>query len=518
MSRKLSLAFGLSAILAAAVAAAAPASAQRSKDTIRLAINDMFPSSDPYNFPYDENSQFYRTAYQTLIAFDEHTGKFVPVLAKSFTRIDHSTIEMELRDDITFHNGDPFTADDVRTTFAWAGDPKTRVRFKNNYDWIKEVEVLAPHKIRIHAKEPNSEDMSKLAYSLAVLDGKVLAGLDNKGEYGRVSPIGTGPYKIDYVDRNKGILVERYAGYKGDTEHYRAPVKYVHGIPMPDRGTQKAQILTGGIDLLRNVEVDDAKSLAEAPNLKVTATASSEILYVTLDAAGRSGNKAMTDVRVREAFEKAIPRRELVKHFVPGGEIAEIPDAICFKETIACKPTTKPYEYDPAGAKKLLAEAGYANGLELELDCAGPVKQIAEAIAGEIRKVGFRATVRPLDAGLRHKMRGDGELTAFFAFYPTSSNPDASNILSFFFGADRDYTHDPAIKQAMEAGKEEFDLAKRAALYTPVLDLINTKAYVYPMSEMPIVWVHTKEVKLLVNPLSQGERRIGDFAWSDDKG
>ncbi len=510
MSRSITLAF----CLAAAALAAAPASAQKAQDTIRLAINDMFPSSDPYNFPYDENSQFYRTAYQTLVSFDEHNGKFVPILAKSFTRIDPTTIEFELRDGVTFHNGDAFTADDVKTTFMWASDPKTRLRFTDNYNWIKDVEVLGPHKLRIHGHKANSEDMGKLAYSLSILDGKLLAGLDNKADYGRVSPVGTGPYKINYVDRNKGILVERYDRYGSEKEHYRAPVKFVHGLPIPDRATQRAQIMTGGVEILRNVEVDDAKALANVPNITVTPTPSGELLYVTLDAAGRSANKAMSDLRVRKAFFMAIPREQIVKNFVPGGERAEIPDAICFKETIACKPTTKPWAYDPAEAKKLLAEAGFKDGLDLELTCAEPSRQVAEAIAGELRKVGFKATVRPLDAGLRHKMRGDGELTAFFAFYPTSADPDTANVMSFFFGADRDYTNDPAIAKAWAEGEKEFDLAKRSQIYTPVLDRINQQAYVYPLSEMPIVYAHTKDVAILPNQLSQGEIRIGDFTWA----
>jgi len=283
---------------------------------------------------------------------------------------------------------------------------------------------------------------------------------------------------------------------------------------MPDRATQRAQLITGGIEILRNVEVDDAKALAEVPSLAITPTPSGEILYVTLDAAGRSANKAMADVRVRKAFFMAINREEIVKHFVPGGAEAEIPDAICFKETIACKPTNKPWGYDPAQAKKLLVDAGYAEGLDLELTCAEPSRQMAEALAGELRKVGFRATVRPLDAGLRHKMRGDGQLTAFFAFYPTSADPDTANVLSFFFGDDRDYTNDPAIAKAWAAGEKEFDVAKRSAIYTPVLDRINEQAYVFPLSEMPIVYAHSKNVTLLPNQLSQGEIRVGDFAWA----
>ena len=87
MSYKALTALGLFAALISS-----PALAQKSQDTLRLAINDMFPVMDPYNFPLDENAEFYRSVYQGLVDFDEHHGKFVGTLAKSWKRIDGKTI------------------------------------------------------------------------------------------------------------------------------------------------------------------------------------------------------------------------------------------------------------------------------------------------------------------------------------------------------------------------------------------------------------------------------------------
>jgi peptide/nickel transport system substrate-binding protein len=513
MSRKVAAALGV----ASALFVAAPALAQKSADTLRIAITDMFSLSDPYNLPLDENAAFYREIYESLIDFDEHAGKWVPNLAKSFKRIDDLTTEFELRDDIKFHNGDKFTANDVKATWDWAGDEKTRIRFKERYNWVKEVEILGPYKIRVHNKFKNAGDWANISYNLKVLNGKLLQ--DNAAEYGRINPVGTGPYKVNYVDKNKGILTERFADYHDkNSKYHRAPTARVHGLPIPDAQTQIAQLLTGGVDLLRFVSKENAAQLAQQPNLAVTVTQSASLNYITLDAAGRSSNKIMTDERVRKAFIMAIPRDQIVKEIVAGGDQAEIPRSICFKATVGCAPSTDPYKYDPAQAKKLLAEAGYPNGFDLHMYAHAPHKDKAEAIAGELRKVGIRTSVEALPLTLYVKKRGDGEFTAFLGLYPTSANPDVDNLIDFFFGQDRDYWKDDVIADIKKKAEGELDLDKRTALYTPALNRINEKAYIYPLFEQPMVWAHSKDVKLLQQPLSAADPRLGDYAWSDYKG
>ena len=210
----------------------------------RVAIIDTFSVLDEFHHATDESGQFERTVYQPLISYDEHKKQWVNILAKSFKRIDTKTLEFDLREDVVFHNGDKFTAEDVKATFAWAGDEKTRIRFKDRFDWVKEVEILGPYKIIVHSKQPTSADMANLSYNLKVLNKNALEKLEDKSTYGRVSPVATGPYKVISIDPNKGIVVERVENYKGDPGgYYRAPTKRVHGIPMPDRQTQQGTTL-----------------------------------------------------------------------------------------------------------------------------------------------------------------------------------------------------------------------------------------------------------------------------------
>ena len=120
---------GFAALGLAAALAVTPAAAQKSKDTIRLAILDAFSLVDSYHFPLDEAGAFFRTMQQPLVLYDEHKRKWVPLLAKSFKRIDERTLEFDLRDDITFHNGNKFDAEDVKATIDYIRDPAVKIRF-----------------------------------------------------------------------------------------------------------------------------------------------------------------------------------------------------------------------------------------------------------------------------------------------------------------------------------------------------------------------------------------------------
>ena len=214
-----------------------------------------------------------------------------------------------------------------------------------------------------------------------------------------------------------------------------------------------------------------------------------------------------------KAIHMAINREEIIKYIVPGGDVAEHINADCFKATIACDYSVLPPKYDPAGAKKLLAEAGYPNGFDLVLYVHEPFKSIAEAMAGEVRKVGIRASIESLPNAAYVRMRGQGEFTAFLGSFPAATHPDTSVVNEFFFSGDRDYWQDPMIQKAMEAGEVEFDDAKRAAIYTPILDKANRESYLLPISEQPTMWAHSKDVVLNPNPMSNSLPLVGDYGW-----
>ncbi len=495
--------FGL--IAAAAVLAAAPASAQKSKDTVRYAVSNPFTVLSNYHLPLDESAVLYKKIYEPLIGFDEYKQKWVPRLAKAWRTVSPGVYEFDLRDDIKFHNGNKFDAQDVRRTLMYAADPAVKLTFKQRYSWVKDVEILSPYKIRIHAVEPRSDDMELLAFRINIWDAETMDKVGDIEDYGRLTPIGTGIYKAVSVDRNAGVVAERYDGFNTDPDE-KAPTKRIHAIPIPDRQTQVAQLLTGGVDLLRGIGPDTAAELAKSGNIKITNMASPSTFYFALDAAGVSGNKALTDVRVRRAVFMSIDRDTIIKHLVPGAEVAEKLDALCYKSTLDCKYSVKAPSYDPAGAKKLLAEAGYPNGFEFEYNVFSPYIQLGEAIAGDLRKNGIIAKIQSVDISLYRRKQGQGQIQGLSVLSPSATHPAASNILNIFYaGPAFQYYNDPRIQEALDAAGAEFDDAKRAAYYGKVFDLSNSESYIFPFTSIPTVYATSNDMDLVPDRYAMGD-------------
>jgi peptide/nickel transport system substrate-binding protein len=502
-------------LLATLACFAVPAWAGKSDDTLTVAVTDWWSTLDPYQFPLDEASVFYQSVYETLVGYDERMQKFVPRLAKSWTHIDDRTLEFELRDDVKFHNGDRFDADDVVETVKYAIDPALPMRHKDLYALVEKAEKRGPYTVRITTAHPSPIDLQTIAYQFYILDSKVLTKLENKADYGRVSRVATGPYQVVSLDQTKMVL-ERFDDYYQDNKGpFGAHVKRVIGMPIPDRQTQVAQFLTGNIDMIRNASADTARELGKMPGTRVTPIHNGQMMYITLDATGRSDNKAMTDQRVRKAFMMAIDRKQLARTVIPGGDIAEILDGVCLKGVVACASSTQPPAFDPEGARKLLVEAGYANGFDLELDVHEPIKEIAEAIAGMLRKVDIRASVRPLPSSLYVRLRGEGKFTTFVGYRPVNARPDMDDLMDFFFNGNRDYWSDPVLKEAQKAGATEFDEEKRAEIYRRAIDQVNRMNYILPLADLPIVFVHTKDVRIGEDPLSPLNNHIRDYYWNN---
>lgn len=506
----------LRAIAAASVAVAlsAPASAQKSQDTLRYAINNSFSSLSQYFEATDESSIFTRRVYESLIGYDEYNGKFVPLLAKSWVRVNSTTIEFELRDDVVFHNGNKFDADDAVDTFNLYTDEKTPLRYKSRYDWVQKAEKLGPYKMRITTKQPNAIDMGLIAYRYSMEDTESRKTLTDVEDYGRKTPYGTGYYKVVQMDPTKGVLVERFDAFKGDKNYARAPVKRFYGMNMPDRQTQIAQLITGGVDIIANVIQDQADDLKTKPGIEVSAVPSGSFIYFVLASNGKV-NKALADPKVREALHMAIDRDAIIKYIVPGGAVAEKLQAPCFPTTIGCKVNKTPPAFDREKAKKLLVEAGYPNGFDMSYVVHAPIKDVAVAISGDLLKIGVRATVSPDPLQVYRKKQGDGVLEAWSIFFPLGNHPDISSALDIWFSGERAayFNNDKIILDAMAAGLRETDPVKRDAIYQVALDQNADMHYVLPISSLPSVYAHSKDVKIMPNQLSASERFLGDFGW-----
>ena len=505
-------AIGLTAGLALALLPGA-AVAQKSKNTLRYVTSESIRLLDPYFFTHFEASPMYETIYETLVGYDSRTHKVVPLLAKSWTQVEPGVYDIELRDDIVFSNGDKYDADDAVYFINWMISPDARIHNKPRYMWAKGAEKLGSHKFRLRMVKNTPKDLLDMGGYTWQENSKVHAKLEDKTTYGR-NPIGTGPYKIAQFESNKAIVLVPNEKFVPSPYRQKARLDRIEAMFIPDQDVQIAQIMTGGIDVMRDPSPDHVAEMQKNKNLEISAFDSDTMIYLQFDAMGRSGNKAVQDARVRRALVMAINQDELIKHLAAGGSAAKRLDSMCRAFMQGCEaPAVKPPAYSLAEAKKLLAEAGYPNGFELELISRNPSKDAAIGIAGYWNEIGVKTTVQLLQISALDKARADGKLQAYIGERPYTT-ADASHPMDiFFFDKRRDYWDDDEIRNWATEALSIFDQGARAQKYKQIFDKINTQAYMMAVHTLPGVYIHSKDVKVHDNPLTETNTNLGDFSW-----
>ena len=488
------------------VCAASVAHAQKSKDTMRLGMNAHIQGITYYLDP-NPNTVFQTEAIQdNLIIFDEKSYKFEPLLAKAWRRIDDKTLEFDLRDDVKWHDGEKFDSDDVAYTFNWILDPKSKIRFKGNWEFIERVEKMGPFRLRIHAKTPTPYDLTRLAY-LSTIEAEHAHGAGaDKIAYAAGKPVGTGMYKVVEIDRNKHILLERHKGYNhGGVAKPASNIGRLQIIPILDSGTQVAQFLIGGIDILRDPGLSTAEDLAQKPGVEIAMGQGTSFMYMAIDAKGRSGVPALTDVRVRRALMMAVNRADILE-FVTHGRKIPAPKAMCWDFQAGCAYSRALYPYDPDGAKKLLAEAGYPNGFELEITTFTNQsnKSVAQIVANQWSKIGVKASVAPTEIGAYRKKQGDGKIQVIVTGWPGGGNPDTQGTIEFIYDVpeSRDYTGDQMLKDLAAKSLTVMDPQERQNIGRQVFDRSTELAYFMPVGPGPSLFVHTSELSVKAGAFS----------------
>ncbi|MDH7797147.1 MULTISPECIES: ABC transporter substrate-binding protein [unclassified Beijerinckia] len=502
-------------ILAGAFICTGPASAQKAKDTVRIGFYEPIGSVLIYDDPQPQNAFVTRAAFDTLICYAPESKSFVPSLAKAWRQPDDKTLEFDLRDDVKFHDGAPLTAEDVAYTLNWLIDPASPYRFKENFSWVKEATVVSPLTVRIAFREINPTALSRLATSLFILPKHVHEALADKATFGRRTPIGTGPYRVAGVDLAKGIVLTRATAYpQASPCKPAATVNRIEGLPMPDVQTQAAQMITGGLDVMRISTREAGETFEHDKRFVMTSIDGMMVQYISFDAANRSGNPILSDVRVRRALVQAIDRQAIATSVTPGQKPPLKTDALCFPVQIACAWNTVPPAFDRAAAKKLLVEAGYPNGFELELTAFASAAQLAEAIAGEFHKIGVRAKVSPVTLAAYRQKQRDGKLQAVVALWTSGGLPDSSSTVDFLFAkGPRDFSRDGLIHQLADEAMHTNDEAARKSLYARIYDRVNEQAYVLPISGRPDVFVHLNELNIGPGSLSPYSIEANEFRW-----
>jgi len=400
-------------------------------------------------------------------------GEYVPMLAKSWEYIDDQTIRFNLRDDVMFQNGEQMTAEDVFFTLERATlSPKSASTYKT-LD-IENTKVVDPYTIDVALKMPDSAFLNTLETGRGYIVSKKAVEEMGEAEFAR-NPVGTGPYKIKEWVSGTEIKLEAFDGYFGE----KAKTANVVYKFIPEASNRVIELETGDIDVALNVASNDVPRVQDMENADIVMVPSYRYTTLTMS----MQDDVLSDKRVREALAYAIDKPLLVQ--VIYGDTAEALNGIMPTNAIDFKEMEET-PFDPETSKALLAEAGYADGLEIEfqVDPGSEYLDIAEAVQSMWKDVGVTAKIVTMD---RQSYLAQGHTYQVSIRAGNANHP--SNILIIYDSAfgDRIQGNDDYIDSALIEYRKTVDKAEAKKVLDDLQDYIWDIKYTIPLA-------HTKTI------------------------
>ncbi|MFQ5902598.1 MAG: ABC transporter substrate-binding protein [Candidatus Binatia bacterium] len=370
--------------------------------SIVVAVDSPPRTMNPHGSDADSNLSVMANFFDGLLQRKGAQGNLAPALAERYDHPDLLTWKFYLRKGVKFHNGNPFTAHDVKFTFERLSNPEVS-EFINTGKSIASIELIDDYTVVIRTKQPIPWFANNM-HQIYIMDKESTEGRD-PGEVG-VKPIGTGAYKL--VEWVKGSYLKLIANE--DYWEGAPPIKNVELRPITESSTRFAALVSGEADIVSGVPVELYEKVVKNPKLKVITRPARRSIFLAL---GNEPGSPLADIRVRKAIYMAINEDEIIEKIMRGhaAPAAQIPDPA----TIGHNPALKRLRYDREMAKQLLKEAGYGKGFEITL--AGPNdryvqdEKIAEAVVKYLAKVGIRAKldVKPKSIFFPEVNRGEYE-------------------------------------------------------------------------------------------------------------
>jgi peptide/nickel transport system substrate-binding protein len=470
------IAFGSALLLVVALLAPADLLAQSREDTIVYALQSDVQNWDPPNSVLRESIILgYNHMFETLVLRDANS-RVGPGLAESWRLVDDTTWEFKLRQGVKFHDGTPFTAKDVKASFDRVLDPEKKLTARGNHAKIKSVEVVDDLTVRFKTDGPYPVFVERLT-ALVMQSEKVMK---EKGhEWMQENPMGTGPYKLVRWNKKQEHVLVRNEDYWGPKPAF----KNVRIRIIPEQATQIAELVSGGVDIIKAVPPDQMDVINKSGQAR---TATSPILrtaMIQLDQAGRSGPNPMQDKRVRQAANLAVDMDSIIKHVLNGlgDRTATTVNPMAF----GFDPGLKPYKQDLSAAKKLLADAGFPNGLEVGFLRTQPIVepgliQTSDAIVADLAKAGIRTRARMVgESGPFTNLVRDSKADPMFEFsWGYYSIFDADAIFFDVMTCNQPYSYycNKAFDDLVLQGRSTLDTKKRAEIYARAQKMIHDDA------------------------------------------
>jgi peptide/nickel transport system substrate-binding protein len=470
------------------------------------------PSSiDPHYHNLGPNNAIARHIFDRLVDTNEKQ-QLQPGLAESWKPLNDTTWEFKLRKGVKFHDGTPFTADDVLFTFERAPNVEASPSSFALYTKGKTVKKIDDYTVHFLTEKPYPlmpNDVSNI-YIISKKHGQgAKTGDYNSGK----ATIGTGPYTFaEWVPGDRLVLDKNPAYWGKKAQFDRVVFK-----PIKENPARVAALLAGDVDMIDLVPTADIERLKKNANVVLSQGVSNRVIYLHMDQfrpdspfIKKSGGKnPLMDQRVRKAISKAINRPAIVERVMEG---VAIPAGQLLPEGFfGVSPALKPENYNPEAAKKLLADAGYPNGFDLTLH--GPNDRyindakICQAIGQMLARIGINTEVETMSKSVffSKASRGGPNKSPAFSFILVgwgSGTGEASSPLKSLlhtydkargFGAsNRGRYSNAEVDKLIEQALATVDDAKREKLLQQATEVAIEDLGIIPLHYQVNVWATRK--------------------------
>lgn len=492
--------------LALAGAALGPVSGAADSLTIGLAVPPT--TMDPHFQNFGQNNSQSRHIFDSLLLKDEFS-QVMPGLAESWEAIDDTTWEFRLRQDVVFHDGSPFTADDVLFTLERAPNiPDSPNSFAQFTKMIESAEAVDSHTLRITTLGPAPLLPNDIANIWIISrqhgEGAVMEDY-NLGH----AMIGTGPYQFVSWEPGDNVVYARNPDYWGGAE----PWETVTFRLIPSGPARVAALLAGDVDMIQDVPTIDVDMLANDDRFVIAGDASDRSVFIVLDVDTGPTNPEMlathdgavfdtnplSDLRVRQALSLALDRTVLIERVMAGQAVPTgqfVPERF-----FGHAPDIEPDPFDLARARELMAEAGVPDGFRLTIATSNDriinAVRLVQAIGQYWSQLGIDVDIEAMPHSVFSPRRNRSE----FPVFPNSwgnSIGDASGALvpnfhtrSIDLGlgtANRHHYSNPELDAIIQASIQMIDDEKRLDLYQQAMRIAVEEKSFLPLFLQMNIW------------------------------
>lgn len=447
----------------------------KTRDDLVIGIVNEPTALIPSTAAYDaqSNGRIVDNIYEGLMYVDEN-GEIQPNIAESWEiSPDGMTYTFKLRDDVKFHNGDTVTAEDVKYSFDKCAEAGYSVEITGAF-----VETIAQDDTTFVLKiaTPNAPMLRNIAVARGLyIMNKAVA--EELGDTFPVAPVGagSGPYKFESWESGQSVVMVANEDYRNG-----APaIKTVTWKFIKEASTGAISLETGDIDIYADISMVDVPNLQENEDVQVSLIQGDYVYYLNMN----EKKELFQDVRVRQAFAYAINLDELIMAVTNGiggtktGSLTT-PKSFGYKEYA-------PIEQDIEKAKQLLAEAGYPDGITVEVAvCAGTREKIGETLQGMMKPAGINVVIKSMEmSALAEYCTGDNH--DFLPQVAKGYIPDADSELTDKVVSDSwgnfSRMNIARVDELMALARQESDEAKRIEMYHEVQDIVHDEAHIIPL-------------------------------------